>query len=163
MSSSVRHDWYQTDEKVVITVLVKNAKHYDVQIQPRDIHIEADDYTLDLKLFAAINQERSTYRIVPVKVEVTLFKLVGERWPVLEAPAAALDSDAPVAAVDLLPAKVVKIYKQDWDSVEKQIEKEEEENTEVRAHVVLVFRGYYNYPFLGFAGRCAQQSLPEDL
>lgn len=124
--SSVRHDWYQTDEKVVITVLVKNAKNYDVQIHPRDVHIVADDYTLDLKLFAAIDHQRSTYRIVPVKVEVTLFKLVGERWPVLEAPAS-----EDMTAVDLLPAKVVKIYKQDWDSVEKQIEKDEEENAEV--------------------------------
>lgn len=124
-SSAVRHDWYQTDEKVVVTVLVKNAQHYDVQIESDRVHITADAYTLDLKLFASIDKERSTYRVVPVKIEVTLFKVVGERWPSLEAPVAN-------EAAAVVPDKVLKIYKHDWDSVEKQIEKEEEEKPEVQ-------------------------------
>lgn len=131
--SSVRHDWYQTDEKVVITALVKNAKNYDVQIEPDRLHITADDYQLNLKLFAGINKERSTYRIVPVKVEVTLFKLVGERWPSLELPA---------NQADVVPDKVVKIYKQDWDSVEKQIEKEEEEKPEVIIEYKKIYKSF---------------------
>lgn len=133
MTSSIRHDWYQTDEKVVITALIKNAKNYDVQIESDLVHIKADEYQLDVNLYAGINKERSTYRIVPVKVEVTLYKLVGERWPSLERPA---------NEVIVVPDKVVTIYKQ-WDSLEKQIEKEEEEKPEVN----YIFNNFWIFNF----------------
>lgn len=117
MTSSVRHDWYQTDEKVVITVLIKNALKYNVDIEPMQVSLTADDYSLDLLLYKEINKEKSSHKITPIKVEITLAKLVGERWPSLTAPEKAAEPN--------VLTKVAKIYKQDWDTLEKEIEKEE--------------------------------------
>lgn len=126
ITPQIRHDFYQTDEKVVVTVMIKNATNCTVQIQPQHVHMSATDYTLDLDLAHPIDVERSNYRVGTVKVEITLAKLVGERWAGLTRPA----SEAAAAAV---PDKVANIYKQDWDSLEKQIENNEEEYKEVSA------------------------------
>lgn len=143
MSSSatnIRHDWYQTDEKVVVTVLIKNVLKHNVDIQTERVILTADDYTLDLALFKPIVVDRSSHRISPVKIEITLAKVVGERWPTLT-----FDKDA--AAVATIPTtstvvpsstdKVVKMYKHDWDQLEKQVEKDDEaEKKEVRGQLV---------------------------
>lgn len=132
--AAIRHDWYQTDDKVVVTVLLKNATAANcaVQIQAEHVHITAAnsatglDYTLDLQLLHRIDADRSTYRIGNVKVEINLFKVVGERWATLTRP---LTDDAEPA----VPAKVVNIYKQDWEKLEKHVENNEDEYREVRS------------------------------
>lgn len=80
--SSVRHDWYQTDRKVVIDVLVKNAnsRNCSVDIQPDHVSVRGDDLILELDLEQEIDTAKSSYRILTVKIEITLHKLVGERW-----------------------------------------------------------------------------------
>lgn len=80
--SSLRHDWYQTEQKVVIDVLVKNAKtrNCTVDIQARRVLVRGDDLELDLELLHEIDATKSSFRILTVKIEITLHKLVGERW-----------------------------------------------------------------------------------
>lgn len=83
--SSLRHDWYQTEQKVVIAVLVKNAesRNCTVDIQSQRVSVRGEDLELDFDLQHEIDASKSTFRILSVKVEITLHKLVGERWPSL--------------------------------------------------------------------------------
>lgn len=80
--SSLRHDWYQTEQKVVIDVLVKNAKtrNCSVDIQTERVLVRGDDLELDLELLHEIDATKSSFRILTVKIEITLHKLIGERW-----------------------------------------------------------------------------------
>lgn len=129
MTTTIRHDWYQTDEKVVVTVLMKNITDCSVDIQANRVLLTADEKSLDLQLCKEIVVHKSSHKRSPVKMEITLTKKIGERWPSLVA-----DKDeAAAAAAD---PKVAKIYKQDWDSLQKQIEKEEEEKGEVCSDVM---------------------------
>lgn len=114
----MKHDWYQTEEKVVVNVMLKNAKERNckVTIEEDRLLLEADgDYKLELHLCDPINVEKSSYKFGSVKVEVTLMKLTGRRWP-----------DLTKEKAECKPA-AVNIYKQDWDSLAKTIEKEKAE------------------------------------
>lgn len=78
----VRHDWYQTEQKVTIDVLVKNAnnRNCSVDIQPNHVSIRGDDLELELELYHEIDASKSSFRILTVKIEIILQKIVGERW-----------------------------------------------------------------------------------
>lgn len=84
--SSIRHDWYQTEQKVVIDVLVKNAnnRNISVDIQSTKVSIRGDDVELDFELAHEIDATKSTFKIMTVKVEIILQKLIGERWSSLK-------------------------------------------------------------------------------
>lgn len=121
--SSLRHDWYQTEQKVVIDVLVKNAKtrNCTVDIQPQCVSVRGDDLELDLDLHQEIDASRSTFRILPVKLEITLFKLVGERWTSLAkqqntASATIKPLPMPISTVDQSLASPINKEK-NWDRV----------------------------------------------
>lgn len=84
--ASIRHDWYQTDQKVVIDVLLKNAaeRNVNVAIQSDAVIITGDDdLCLEFILQHTINAARSTFKISKVKIEISLQKLTGERWTAL--------------------------------------------------------------------------------
>lgn len=88
-----KHDWYQTNENVTFTLLAKNV--------PKDkatIEIEKDslditypiangkefNYNL-LPFFGEVDPAKSSYRITPTKIEVTLKKATpGVKWSALE-------------------------------------------------------------------------------
>lgn len=80
--SLVRHDWYQTEERVVIDVLVKNAnnRNCSVDIQSNHVSVRGDDLHLDLDLSHEIDTSKSSFRITSVKIEIVLQKFIGERW-----------------------------------------------------------------------------------
>uniref|UniRef100_A0A1L8DM45 Putative suppressor of g2 allele of skp1 n=1 Tax=Nyssomyia neivai TaxID=330878 RepID=A0A1L8DM45_9DIPT len=79
---SVRHDWYQSETSVVVSVLLKNAKekNYSVTIDADTLNVTADGYELHIQLFRPINPELSSHKDTPSKIEITLKKVVGERW-----------------------------------------------------------------------------------
>lgn len=130
---SIRHDWYQTEEKVVVTVWLKKAEERNckISIEENRLLLETnDDYKLELHLFQPINTEKSFYKFLSVKVEITLFKSVGHRWPELTKEKA-----------ETKPT-VVNIYSKDWDSLAKTIEKEKAEvNHHIFSHVFTCFLG----------------------
>lgn len=135
--SSLRHDWYQTEQKVVIDVLVKNAKirNCTVDIQSQCVSVRGDDLELDLDLHQDIDASKSTFRILPVKIEITLVKLVGERWtnltqqPNAENAASAtiksLPLPMPISTVDQSQASPINKDK-NWDRVVKDAYEKEE-------------------------------------
>lgn len=91
--ASPRYDWYQTEQKVVIDILVKNAnnRNCSVNIESNRVVISGQDLELTLALAHEIDTTKSSFRILSVKIEVSLQKLVGDRWTSLvrkdEAPA----------------------------------------------------------------------------
>lgn len=114
---SIRHDWYQSEEYVKVTVLLKNAieKNYNIKIESEKLEMTAENYSLTLNLFRPINAEKSTHKATPSKVEITLYKLIGERWESLE------------RIVE--QPKPVPVNAKNWDKLTKEIEaKESEEN-----------------------------------
>lgn len=113
---SVRHDWYQTDDKVVVTVMLKNAvdKNYQCQISEESVALSAENYELKLELLNPINPEKSTHKATPHKVEIILFKRDFGRWSALERKIP--EEPKPVAA---------KKKPEDWDKLTKEIEKAE--------------------------------------
>jgi suppressor of G2 allele of SKP1 len=119
---SVRHDWYQTDDRVVVTVLLKNAveKKYQCQIESDSVTVSAENYELKLELFSPIQPEKSTHKSTPSKIEIILFKRDFGKWLALE------------RKIEEQPQPVVikKKKPDDWEKLAKDIEKNEE-NDEV--------------------------------
>jgi len=130
---SVRHDWYQSETKVVITVLLKNAaeKNYAVEISPNRVHMTADGYELDLKLLHPIVVERSSHKAFSTKVEITLAKETGIRWDNLE-------EKAVVAAAPPKPKA------KNWDQLVSEEEKIDEKEAKGEAALNNLFKKIYS-------------------
>ncbi|KAI9845828.1 MAG: hypothetical protein M1837_004508 [Sclerophora amabilis] len=92
-ASKIRHEWYQTAENVVLTLLVKGAPKDKTTV---DIHegsvaisfpmpnSSTYDFSLD-PLFAPIDSTTSTSSILSTKIELILKKSTpGQKWPALE-------------------------------------------------------------------------------
>lgn len=126
--SSVRHDWYQTELKVVIDVLVKNANNRNctVDIQPKQVSIRGEDLELDLPLANEVDPTKSSFRISSVKIEITLQKLTGERWTSL------VKKDDEIVTPKLVPVEPVQpvasttLKGKNWDRVVKDVCETEE-------------------------------------
>lgn len=128
---SVRHDWYQSEASVVISVLLKNAKdkHGEVKIEADRVEVTADDYSLILQLHKDVNVAKSSYKLLSSKIEISLAKVEGVRWDALErredAPVLATPSAAAVAAPShLAPNK-------NWDKLAKEVEESEASEMQV--------------------------------
>jgi len=131
---SVRHEWYQSETKVVVTVLMKNAaeKNYSVKIERDSVKMTADNYELQLQLYRPIDVEHSSYKAFSTKVEITLAKEVGERWESLEQ-----KEPAPVSAPP------PPLHKKNWDSLAKEIEKSENEEAKSEEALQKLFQKIY--------------------
>ncbi|KAJ9660584.1 Cochaperone protein [Coniosporium apollinis] len=102
--SKIKHDWYQNNDTVYLSLLAKGVPKdkATINIEERAISISFPtitsdfDFTLD-PLFAPINKSASSYNITPHKVELVLKKATpGVKWKSLEAPAAAPDEPASI-------------------------------------------------------------------
>lgn len=113
---SVRHDYYQTDDKVVITVTLKKAeeKNYKCTIDENSVLLTADNYELRLELAHPVDPAKSTHKASAYKVEIFLFKATFGRWDALERKLEDKPAE-PVAAV------VKKKKPEDWEKLTKEI------------------------------------------
>ena len=95
-STPVRHEWFQTDSHLILSIFVKNLERDQVQVEmkPNQVSIQVPlpsdpsrSFCLDYDpLFADIVPEESTVFVGKVKVEIKLKKSqVGLRWSQLEA------------------------------------------------------------------------------
>ncbi|KAI1811469.1 Pyruvate/Phosphoenolpyruvate kinase-like domain-containing protein [Poronia punctata] len=89
---TVRHDFYQTPTTVIVSFFLK-------KIDPARAKVKFDSRTLDLDLptnepapkryrtsvplFGTIDAEKSTFKVLGTKLEVSLYKADGASWPVL--------------------------------------------------------------------------------
>lgn len=150
----VRHDWYQTDERVVIDVLVKNAnsRNCSVDIQGNRVSVRGDDLELDLDLLHEIDTTKSSFRILTVKIEITLQKFIGERWLSLTrdattaAATAATAPAAPLIKFSSLPQQEQATASQkndkNWDRVVKDVCEKEDIEKVRDCHILASIRHF---------------------
>jgi len=90
-SSKIKHDWTQTEEKVMIVIYIKNAKKENCKIlmHPKELEVNINlgvsEYVLDLDLCDDIIPSESRYTVLSTKIEINLKKARQSRWPTLEA------------------------------------------------------------------------------
>ncbi|XP_022824211.1 protein SGT1 homolog [Spodoptera litura] len=151
----IKHDWYQTESQVVITILVKNAPKDKVKVDygERSLSLSSaipdsdSEYSLELDLAHEVVPNLCTHVVTPSKIEVKLRKKEGLRWTQLDGdraddhvkaiPQAVIDASGPVQ-------QPPKLFKKDWDKIEKDIKKmEEEEKPEGDAALNALFQKIY--------------------
>jgi len=125
--SSPRHEFYETDEKLTLSIFDKGVDPDDVLIKflPRSFTYSRGDISLVLEpLKGQIDPEQSGFTVGKVKVEIRLVKLVKFRWGALVG-----DSPDPLApfpsqpAASASPPQAVKpkpFYK-NWDGITESI------------------------------------------
>lgn len=88
----IREDWYQSNDEIIITIYAKNVKEDELKIafESRAVNVTFPsgnnseyNYTLD-PLYAAIDTERSRYKVYSTKLEIVLIKVEAQKWPTLE-------------------------------------------------------------------------------
>lgn len=116
---SVKHDWYQRDDKVVVEVMLKNAieKNYKCEINENSLRVTADNYELDLQLFNSVVPEKSSYKASQYKIEIQLIKRDFGHWATLERKQEEEKKE---------PVKKSK-RPDDWEKIAKEVEKEKDE------------------------------------
>lgn len=87
----IKKDWYQSENRVIIAILGKHLSQEEcsIKFQKDELTIQAkfatgQPYTLNLKLSKNIIPDRSSFRLLPSKLEILLAKTEAERWDVLE-------------------------------------------------------------------------------
>ncbi|KAJ8954160.1 hypothetical protein NQ318_005754 [Aromia moschata] len=134
----IKHDWYQTEEAVVITVLVKNVKQEFLKVNISDASVNVDirlpdfeDCDMCFNLAHQVIAEQSSYKLTPSKIEIKLKKTEGIRWDKLEGVPSteaikAIPQD-PVPQLSGPPSYPTSKKGKDWSAVEKEITKQEQQ------------------------------------
>ncbi|KAF8980672.1 Protein SGT1 A [Entomortierella lignicola] len=130
----VRHEWYQNDAFVTVTVFIKNVKKETADINITDNALSVtvkmptgSDYSLELEpLSHKVIPSESKFEILSTKIEIQLKKEVfGIKWGALEGDDNNAGSMASVSAsAPSYPSSSKKA--KNWDALEKEAAKEED-------------------------------------
>lgn len=117
--SSLKHEFYQTDKKIVVSVLIEDAanKNPQVVIEPDTLKVSVDGCSnLQFNLFAKIVPEKSNFDLITDKnkIKVSLIKAESGQWDFLE-------RKIVVPKSDTAPGQ------KNWDRVAKDIEQQDNE------------------------------------
>lgn len=134
--STPKHDWYQTDTYVVVSVMVKKVlpEELSVEFGERSLSLKitratGDSYVLDLHLLHEVNAERCTSKTMSTKIEIKLIKKDGVYWNALEGdqdgPTVVMNSTSANDSTNKYPSSAH--YTRDWNKIVSDI-KEEEKN-----------------------------------
>nr|XP_046265085.1 protein SGT1 homolog isoform X2 [Scatophagus argus] len=87
----VRHDWYQTESQIIVTVMAKNVPKDGVCVSFMEKEVSAkiqlasgEDFILHLNLLHPIVPQQSSFKILSTKVEFKMKKTDAIRWEKLE-------------------------------------------------------------------------------
>ncbi|XP_034469683.1 protein SGT1 homolog isoform X1 [Hippoglossus hippoglossus] len=87
----VKHDWYQTESQVIVTVMAKNVPKDGVCVNFMEKELNTmiqlasgESYNFHLNLLHPIVPQQSNFRILTTKVEIKMKKTDGIRWEKLE-------------------------------------------------------------------------------
>ncbi|POR38674.1 Cysteine and histidine-rich domain-containing protein [Tolypocladium paradoxum] len=89
---AVRHDFYQTPARVIASFFLKkiNKETAKVEFQAQQLVLDLTTsdsppkrYAAEVPLFGPIDAEKSSYKVLGTKLELTLVKADGAAWPVL--------------------------------------------------------------------------------
>ncbi|KAJ7514262.1 hypothetical protein O6H91_23G035600 [Diphasiastrum complanatum] len=148
-----RHEWYQAQTHVVITIFAKGIKNDDVKIdfgeQMLSVIIQAHDgepYILQLRLYGKVKASECSYKVLSTKIEVRLVKAELINWKGLE-----FDKRQDVqrhSGIIAVPQtrypSSSKKASTDWDKFEAEVKKEEkDEKLEGDAALNKLFREIY--------------------
>lgn len=133
---TIRHEWYQTETHIIVTIYAKNSKNANVAYGVNTLSVSAklpsgNDYSLELDLAHEVVPEQCTHKIVPSKIEIKLKKRDGTRWTALEGKPVPVDPVKPIPQgileANTCPLKYPSSCKnsKDWDKVAKEIEKQD--------------------------------------
>ncbi|XP_034039708.1 protein SGT1 homolog isoform X3 [Thalassophryne amazonica] len=88
---NVKHDWYQTESQVIVTVMAKNVPKDGVCVNFTENQLSAviqlasgETCNLNLHLLHPIIPHQSTFKILSTKVEIKMKKTDAFRWEMLE-------------------------------------------------------------------------------
>ncbi|KAL8869058.1 MAG: hypothetical protein Q9174_004557 [Haloplaca sp. 1 TL-2023] len=89
--ATVRHDFYQTPTTVIASLFLKKINKEKAKIEfssPTEIKLdlptmENKRYSTTIPLSGQIDTEKSTFKVMGTKLELTLVKLDGAGWPTL--------------------------------------------------------------------------------
>lgn len=92
LTSTHRHDFYQTGRSVIASLYLKKVDKASSTItfnssNSIDVNLHTTDnkvYHQTIPLYASIDTEKSTYKILGTKVEFELIKADGTNWAVLK-------------------------------------------------------------------------------
>ncbi|XP_019969196.1 protein SGT1 homolog isoform X1 [Paralichthys olivaceus] len=87
----VKHDWYQTESQVIVTVMAKNVPKDGVCVNfmEKELNImiqlaSGENYNFHLNLLHPIVPQQSNFKILTTKVEIKMKKTDAIRWEKLE-------------------------------------------------------------------------------
>ncbi|MBN3323890.1 SGT1 protein, partial [Atractosteus spatula] len=129
---SHRYDWYQTEPQVIITIMVKNSRKEDVNIQFEEKMLHAtvklpqgDEFNLKKHLLHSIVPEQSTFKILSSKIEIKMRKTEAIRWEQLEGEGTKpnVKHFTPNDSQDQYPSS--SHYTKNWDKLVVDIKEEE--------------------------------------
>ncbi|KAI1058577.1 hypothetical protein LB506_000161 [Fusarium annulatum] len=104
--SNVRHDFYQTPVNVIASFFLKkiDKSTAKIELQPKQLNLDLTTtdsppkrYTAQVPLYASIDPEKSSYRVLGTKLEFVLAKSDGTSWPVLRGDEALTEDAAQIA------------------------------------------------------------------
>ncbi|KAJ7293556.1 SGS domain-containing protein [Mycena rebaudengoi] len=130
MATTLRHEFYETDERLTLSIFDRgaNADEVKVQFDPRKLSYTNGEKSLVLEpLKGQINPDASEYSVGKVKIEIRLAKSVLGRWGGLVG-----DSPDPLAnsASTSAPATTTSIKpKKNWEGITTGILSAEKEKT----------------------------------
>lgn len=89
----IRYDFYQTPTQVIASFYLKKIDRETSRVdflssREVDLDLKTEDgkmYCEQVELFGSIWPQKSSFRITPQKLELTLAKVEGSGWPVLKA------------------------------------------------------------------------------
>ncbi|EMD42082.1 hypothetical protein CERSUDRAFT_110631 [Gelatoporia subvermispora B] len=117
-----RHEFYETDEKLTLSVFDKGAdpEQVSVKFEPRALVYENGDKKLELSpLTGQIDPEKSDYTVGKVKVEIRLVKMAQGRWGALVG-----DSPDPLTAFPTVSAptsSAPRKSRKNWEGITNEI------------------------------------------
>eukprot|EP00056_Hartaetosiga_gracilis_P007054 m.103676 g.103676 ORF g.103676 m.103676 type:complete len:193 (-) comp12620_c2_seq1:1538-2116(-) len=90
-SSNIKHNWYQTDDEVVLSIALKKLTKDDVMVEFKDrsfaVTANMPDnsvVTFSRQLYSDIEPEKCTFRVPSMKVELKMAKKTRCKWESLE-------------------------------------------------------------------------------
>ncbi|CAG8567113.1 24603_t:CDS:2 [Dentiscutata erythropus] len=131
--SRVRHEWYQNENFVVISIFIKNVKKetVDVYFADRSVSVTVklptgSDYSLEIDPLAhEILPKECKYEVLSTKIEVKLKKdKAGIKWGVLEGEDTLAGSISTSDGKLTYPSSARNA--KNWDKLEKEISKDQE-------------------------------------
>lgn len=154
MAQQHKYQWMQSSESVTVEVLAKGVQPEEVQLQldPHKLylHVPSHNHTLSLALAKSIDPSQSSHRVTPSKVELKLAKAQPqEHWDTLEQPEKSNGaenqelSESEHSRVATFPSSKTKGKHTNWEQLERDVEKEEEEELEGEAKLNKLFQQIY--------------------